>query len=81
MAQVLFSFSDTDALRMVRGARLPHHEHIIPLCDQNSSMGRIETFNEAFCCGTGYEIAEMYDGAGKRDEVVPDKSLFIMFIR
>ena len=68
-------------LRMVRRARLIHHEHILLLCDQNSSARQIETFNEVPCGGTGYEMAERYDGAGERDEMAWDKSLFIKFIR
>jgi hypothetical protein len=64
---------------MPKRARLPLHEHILPLCDQNSSARQIETFSEVPCGGTGNEMAEMYGGAGKRDEVVPEKVYYNVY--
>ena len=80
IAQVLFSFSDTDAIRKVLRVCLPYHEYILPLCDQNSSTRQIETFSEVSCGGTGYEIAEMNGGAGKRDEMATgQKSIYNVY--
>ncbi len=73
MAQVLFPAYGTDALRLVHRAHLLPHEYILPRCDQSLPTRLIRGLYGVHCGGIIYDMAEMYDGAGKRDEMESEK--------